>query len=509
MRRFKRGTTTRYKQILNNKSSILQEDMDKTFTSDIEQNESCIKEMFEDCFDIEYRRIDVNHNRKWLIIYIDSLIDNQLLEEHVLKPLVTSSAQDECHVNAEELTSELISVGTTSVSDHISETVSKLFQGHAAILTAGSSKVVTVCIPGLAKRSIEEPSSEPVIRGPKEGFIEHLSTNLGLIRARIKTPKLKTESITLGDYSQTCLVITYLKGIAQESVVEQVRARLNSIQVEGVLDSGYIEEFIEDQPYSPFPQVHSTERPDVVAAELLEGKVAILVDTSPYVLIVPMTFWTGLQSSEDYYIRWPIATFVRWVRFLFIHFAIFAPALYVAITTFHQEMIPTNLVLSIAASREAVPFPAMIEALLMEIMFEALVEAGLRMPKQIGPTIGIVGGLVIGQAAVQAGLISAPVVIIVSITGISTFTTPRYSLRNGIRLLRFPVLILAGTLGLYGIVLGFLGIMLHVTSLRSFGALYFSPVTPLKMSAFKDVLIRLPIRMKSRYKITPEHEEGD
>ena len=208
-----------------------------------------------------------------------------------------------------------------------------------------------------AQRSLEEPSSEPVIRGPRDGFIENISTNIGLIRSRLKTSRLKMESFTVGELSQTQVVITYIEGIVSDSLVEEVRKRVTRIQVDGVLESGYIEGFIEDFPYSPFPQVQSTERPDVVAAGLLEGKIAILVDTSPFALIVPMTFWTGLQASEDYYLRWPIATFVRWIRFIFIFIAIFAPSLYVAITTFHQEMIPTNLVLSIASSREAGSFP--------------------------------------------------------------------------------------------------------------------------------------------------------
>ncbi|GMK44569.1 putative membrane protein YfkQ [Paenibacillus glycanilyticus] len=509
MRRLRIRSSGKAFNILKSKSSILQEDYDKSFGSDLEQNEGYIKETFQNCYDLEYRRIKAHHRLQWIVVYIDSLIDKPMLEEHVLKPILRHSAENDFPEIAEELADQWISIGTTAYSDRVSEVTLNLLQGHAAILTAGSSSVITVAIPGIAKRSLEESSSEPVIRGSKEGFIEQLSTNLGLVRARLKTSKLKTESVTLGELSHTQIVMTYLEGIADDKVIEQVRSRLRSIRIDGVLDSGYIEEFIEDQPYSPFPQVHSTERPDVVAAELLEGKVAILVDTSPYVLIVPMTFWTGLQASEDYYIRWPIATFIRWIRFLFIHFAVFAPALYVAITTFHQEMIPTNLVLSIAGSREAVPFPAMIEALLMEVIFEALLEAGVRMPKQIGPTIGIVGGLVIGQAAVQAGLISAPVVIIVSITGISAFTTPRFSLRNGIRLLRFPMLFLAGTLGLYGIVLGFLGIMLHVTSLRSFGKLYFSPVAPFRLAAFKDVFVRIPIRLKFRFKSTSNSEGGE
>lgn len=488
------------------KSSLLEEDSHAQFTADIEQNEKMLQETFLDCSDLEFRRIDVNQNMHWLIVYIDSLIDKKTLEENVIKPLLTSLASDTYPMEFGDLKSEMISIGTTIRTTKVSEAVSNILEGHAAILTVSSSIVTTVSILGTSKRGIDEASSEPVIRGPRDGFIEDISTNVSLIRSRLKTSKLKLEYMTLGELSKTRIAITYLKGIALESVVEEVKARLKPIKLDGVLDSGYIEEFIEDQPYSPFPQVHSTERPDVVVAELLEGKVAILVDTTPFAIVVPMTFWTGLQASEDYYIRWPIATFVRWIRFVFIISAIFAPPMYVAITTFHQEMIPTNLVLSIASSRDAVPFPAMIEALLIEIIFEALREAGIRLPKQIGQAISIVGGLVIGQAAVQAGFISAPVVIIVSITGISAFTIPRYSFANGIRLLRFPMLFLAGTLGLYGIVLGLLAIMLHVTNLRSFGNLYFSPIAPLKLAALKDVLIRVPIWAKFRPSMRPNQE---
>ncbi|WP_042159621.1 spore germination protein [Paenibacillus gorillae] len=502
MRRFGSGNFNEYERNIKLKSNKLEEDHKKEFTSDIEQNEKIIKETFQDCSDLEYRQIEVNHHIKWLIVYIDNLIDEKMLDEYVIKPMITTRAKTEG-----DLKDELIFAGTTNISKNVSDIVRNLLEGYAAILIAGSSDIMTVAISGSVKRSLNEPSSEPVVRGPREGFIEDLSTNISLIRGRLKTPKLKVEYITLGELSQTRIAISYLKGVANNSLVDEVRARLDSIKLDGVLDSGYIEEFIEDQPFSPFPQVHSTERPDVAVAELLEGKVAILVDTTPFVLIAPMTFWAGLQASEDYYIRWPVATFIRWIRFLFINFAIYAPPLYVAITTFHQEMIPTDLVLSIAASREAVPFPAMIEALLIEIIFEALREAGIRLPKQMGQAISIVGGLVIGQAAVQAGLISAPVVIIVSITGISMFTIPRYSFSNGIRLLRFPMLFLAGTMGLYGIVLGFLGIMLHVTSLRSFGTLYFSPIAPLKLSELKNVLIRLPIWMKFRHSNNPSSRE--
>ncbi|WP_376745652.1 spore germination protein [Paenibacillus sedimenti] len=469
-------------------------------TSDIAQNEKIFKEIFQNCSDVVYRKIRVSGQIQWLIIYLESLIDEKYLNDHVLQPLITESNihNDFVPGHVEVLDDRMISVGETNMTSNISDIVRRVLNGHAAVLSAGDSRAMIAAVFGKAERSLEEPSSEPAIRGPREGFIENLSTNIGLIRSRLKTSRLKMEPIVVGELSQTQVVITYIDGIAADSVIDEVRKRVSRIRVDGVLESSYIEGFIEDFPFSPFPQIHSTERPDVVAAGLLEGKAAILVDTTPFALIVPMTFWSGMQASEDYYIRWPVATFVRWIRFIFIFIAVFAPPLYVAITTFHQEMIPTNLVLSIASTREPVPFPAVIEALLMEIVFEALREAGIRLPKQIGQAISIVGALVIGQAAVQAGIISAPVVIVVSITGIAAFTIPRFSLANGIRLLRFPILFLAGTLGLYGIVLGFLAILLHLTSLRSFGVPYFTPIAPLTFKDMKDVLIRAPIWAKTQ-----------
>ncbi|MZQ81463.1 spore germination protein [Paenibacillus sp. 5J-6] len=467
-------------------------------TKDLEHNELILKRIFHNSSDIVFRKVQKAGQNHWLIIYFTTLVDEELINDHILKPMITTSEKQEDILKTEWLDDQSISIGVTSVTSQITDLVKQVLNGHAAVLTIENCDAMMVKVSAKSQRSLDEPSSEPVIRGPRVGFIENISQNIGLIRSLIKTSRLKMESFTIGELSQTEVVITYIEGIASEAVIEEVRERVSRIKIDGILDSGYVEEFIEDSPYSPFPLVHSTERPDVVAAELLEGKVAILVNASPFVLIVPMNFWTGLQASEDYYIRWPIATFVRWIRFLFISIAIFAPPLYVAITTFNQEMIPTNLVLSIASSREPVPFPAVIEAFLMEIIFEALREAGIRLPKQIGQAISIVGALVIGQAAVLAGIISAPVVIIVSITGIAAFTIPRYSFANGIRLLRFPMLLLAGTLGLYGIVLGLMAIVLHIASLRSFGIPYFTPAAPTTFSELKDVFIRAPIWAKTR-----------
>lgn len=463
-------------------------DESRPVSARLEDNERYLRDAFRDCSDVVYRKVRTGEGADQLVVFLSSLVKEQIIEDHILKPLLAGSPNKP--VSTDEYAESRLTAGTVERTQRMGQVIRRLLNGYAIVLADAEDAAWTIKASGTKQRGLEEPSSEPVIRGPRDGFNEHIGTNIGLLRSRIKSPKLKTESFSLGEMTETEVVVAYLEGIAAAPLVEEVKARVKRIRVDGILDSGYVEEFIEDLPYSPFPQVHSTERPDVVAAELLEGRIAILVDNTPFVLIVPMTLWTGLQASEDYFVRWPIATFVRWIRFLFVFIAIFAPPLYVAVTTYHQEMIPTNLVLSIASSRENVPFPAFIEALLMEIIFEALREAGIRLPKQIGQAVSIVGALVIGQAAVEAGIISAPVVIIVSITGIAAFTIPRYSFANGVRLLRFPMLLLAGSLGLYGIVLGFLGILVHLSALRSFGVPYFTPVS---ISGLKDILYRSPI----------------
>ena len=287
-------------------------------------------------------------------------------------------------------------------------------------------------------------------------------------------------------------MLAYIEGIADPNPVAEAEKKLKAIKIDGVLESGYLEEFLESFPWSPFPEMQYSERPDTVAAQLLEGRFAIFTDGTPFVLSAPATFWQLLQASEDYYERFPVATAIRWLRFLFASVALFLPALYVALVTFHQDMLPTNLLISIAAAREPIPFPVLMETLLMEVAFEALREAGIRLPKTLGQTVSILGALVIGTAAVQAGIVSAPMVIIVSMTGIASFTIPRFNAAISIRMLRFPLIILAGGFGLFGLVFGTAMIALHMCSMTSFGVPYLTPVAPLRPGQLKDVVVRAP-----------------
>ncbi|WP_410514877.1 spore germination protein [Paenibacillus sp. BR2-3] len=473
------------------KDTQISDSQNEQLHTDLNQNQQLFKNIFVNCSDIVFHPFLIYGESNALLIYVDNLIDTKHLEENILKQIVSkelSQNQDNIDRIGTVLSQDIIAGQTTYISD----IVQKILKGNVAILVDGESQALLASVIGWKNRSIEEPASELVIRGPREGFIENISTNMSMIRRRLTTPQLKMESLTIGEISRTDIVIAYIEGRVKPSLLEEVKQRLSQIQLDVILESGYIEELIEDAKYTPFPQIQNTERPDVVAASLLEGKVSILINNTPVVLIVPMTFWTGMQASDDYYERFPGVVFIRWLRLTLLFIAVFLPSVYVAIMTFHHEMIPTHLILSFASTRESSPFPLLTEALLMEITFEGLREAGIRLPKNVGSAVSIVGALVIGQSAVMAGLVSAPMVIVVAITGIASFTIPRFSLGISIRIIRFPLILLGGTLGLYGVMLGMLVITIHLLSLSSFGIPYFSPMAPLKINRLKDILSRDP-----------------
>jgi len=330
-----------------------------------------------------------------------------------------------------------------------------------------------------------------------------MRTNISLIRRKIVSPNLKFEIVQIGSSTRTQVCFSYMEGVVSPAVLDEVAKRLGRIRTKGIFDSSYIEEYIEDSPLSLFPQVLNTERPDAAAASLTEGKVVIIVGGSPNVLIVPMSFWSGFQAAEDHYERFLYVGGVRILRLFLMIVSLLLPSIYVALTTFHPQMIPINLMLSIAASREGIPFPTVVETLLMEMMFEGLREAGLRLPKAVGSAVSIVGALVIGEAAVQAGFISAPIVMIVAGTGIASFAFPRYSLALPFRLLRFPLLLLGGVFGFYGVAIGVVFILAHLVTLRSFGTPYLQPIAPMGGRIVKDALIRMHRRYIQKSPLQP------
>ncbi|WP_246066781.1 spore germination protein [Paenibacillus koleovorans] len=387
----------------------------------------------------------------------------------------------------------VITEGAVYDVEKMEQLLGLLLTGNGILLLDGSDRSLAIGTQELKARAVEEPNVQSVVRGPREGFTEVISWNTAMVRRKITSPHLWMEQMKIGESTKTDVAIVYMQNIVAPELLNEVRERLSKIEIDAILESNYIEEHIQDKQITLFPTTFNSERPDVVAAALLEGRIAILVDGTPFVLIVPTVFMQFFQSSEDYYQRFDFATLIRLLRFFSFFLATLTPSFYVAISTFHQEMLPTTLLYNLAAQREGVPFPAFIEAFIMEVMFEILREASVRMPRTVGQSISIVGTLVIGQAAVEAGLVSAAMVIVVSITAISNFVIPAFNLGIAARIVRFSLMIMAATFGLFGIFVGIILIVLHLCSLTSFGISYMSPLAPFNMDDQKDNLVRIPI----------------
>ncbi|MFB6365759.1 spore germination protein [Paenibacillus elgii] len=454
----------------------------------VEENKSYLEDLFKDCSDFVIREFRIEQSLPAILFFVDGMAKTELVNE-TMKSLMILEGGEELIDNISDMT---LPVSQIQKADNYADMLLSVLGGDTGLIVERNNKALLLGMRGMEKRSINEPDTESVVRGPREGFVENIRTNTSMIRRKLKTPHLKMKPMTLGRETNTNVVVTYLDDLADPSVVHEVVKRLEKINIDAVLESGYIEEFIQDSTYSPFPQLQYTERPDVVAAALLQGRVGIMVDGTPFTLIVPFVFAEIMQASEDYYERYQVATLIRWLRYTFMVLSLLTPALYVAITTYHQDLLPTSLLLSVAAAREAIPFPAVVEALIMEVTFEALREAGIRLPKAIGSAVSILGALVVGQSAVQAGIVSAPMVIVVSLTGIASFTIPRFNGAIAIRMLRFPILIAASLFGIYGILIMIMLIMGHLANLRSFGIPYLSPIGPLSSGDLKDILFRSP-----------------
>lgn len=461
----------------------------------LDDNERDLRSLAGDPGDLIYRKVRIPKlGIMALVMYIDGLVDTRDLNEHVMEPLAKWQgpipAQGESV--ARLFRESIVNVGEISEADTLHEVLDRVMLGDTAILFDGSEKAAIASIKGFEHRAVEAPVSEPSVRGPKESFIEKIRTNTALIRRRLRTPELTFETRVLGRLSKTPVTVGYVRGIANDKIVEEVRRRLARIDIDSVDSTNTIEELIVDAPYSPFPQAKATERPDVVAADLQEGRIVILVDGDPFALVVPSGFVEFIQSAEDYYQNYIASTLTRLLRYVFLNIALFLPSIWIAVTTFHQEMLPTPLLLTIAATRERVPFPAFIEAITLEIAFEVLREAGIRLPRAVGQAVSIVGALIIGEAAVRAGLVSPGLVIVVALTGIASFVIPRFPAAFSLRLLRFPLMFLSAALGLFGMMIGVLAILVHLCSLRTFGVPYLAPLAPTVPGDLKDAAMRAP-----------------
>lgn len=467
----------------------------------LQEIEDALNGLFGSTSDLITENIHIG-KKDGLLFYLNTLTNWQVITNKVLEP-ITDAAVNKKEINSEDswksFCKDIFSGSRTKFIQSHQDIIKNILDGHAIIFVDGQKTVLAIQVLKIDTRSVEEPSTQTVVRGPKEGFIEDVYTNLSLIRRRIRTPALRFEEFVIGKETATKVYIGYVDKITNPKFVSEVKKRLNDIDTNAIYDSANIEEFIEDKTISPFPVLYNTERPDSVSSHLLSGKVAIFVDGTPFVLTAPAVFNDFLSVGEDYYQPFLMGSFIRLIRYFSFLLALLLPSFYVGIITFHPEMIPTPLLISVISQREGIPFPAVIEALIMEITFEILREAGIRMPRAVGGTISIVGGLVIGQAAVEAGFVSNIMVIVVALTAISSFVAPVYSFAISTRLLRFVFIVLAAVFGLFGIFLGIIFMVAHLAGLRSFGVPYLAPYAPFILQDHGDTMIRFPVwTMKKR-----------
>lgn len=446
--------------------------------------------------DVVIREFKVLQQSNAFIVYIDGMADKNTINDYILRQLLERHSP----ANANSIKTDMAEyIGNNLLASNqiVKETeyikiIKQVLNGLTALFIEDCDQCILIESRGFEKRSVSQPLVETVVKGPQEAFIENLRTNITLIRRIIRNKDLVTEMIPVGSENNMTCAIVYMKEIANPKIVEELKRRIYSIDYDLISTNGILDELIEDHPHALFPQILSTERPDRTASFLIEGKVALICDGTPFASIVPVTFFHMLHTSEDYSLRWQAGTFLRIVRLIAGTLAVFLPGLYIALTNYHQEMIPTELLVALSKARENVPFPSILELLLMEISWELIREAGVRVPGVVGQTLGIIGAVILGQAAVAAGLVSPILIIIVAISGMGNFAVPNFGLSFGFRILRFVFILLGAIAGFYGIAVGVFIVGGLACSMKSFGVPYFSPVAP-KTKGSPDLVIRMPI----------------
>ncbi|MBW7454010.1 spore germination protein [Paenibacillus sepulcri] len=472
---------------------------------DLKTSEQHIKEIFANCQDIIYERFHFgpSYEGSAAMIYCAPLTQemdggqlNSALQDLVPESGDMESIQIEnIREFFERRSSAFQSYELLTAYNEITEAV---LDGYAILIFDGWDKVVSLDAGSVERRQVEEPTSEAVVNGPREGMVEQLDKNIALIRLRLRTPDLKIEMYQAGTLTKTRFLVGYVDGKVDPSVLAELKKRLEGADKVDALDTNYIREFVEDSVYSPFSQYRVTERPDVAVGSLLEGKIILMADGTTSAMICPTFFTELFQSAEDYYQRPVISTLIRFLRIAAFFIALTLPSLYIALSNFHPELIPTTLLLKILDTREGIPFPAFIEAVIMQFFFELLREAGIRLPRPIGSAVSIVGCLIIGEASIRAGIASPIMIIIISLTGMASFSMPQYELAIALRILLFPLMVLAFMWGGFGLMIGYILIFLHLATLRTLGKPFFSPIAPMRMMQMLDVFVRVPTKLRMR-----------
>ncbi|ARK30924.1 spore germination protein [Halalkalibacter krulwichiae] len=464
---------------------------------DIQQSIEFLQNLLGDNDDMVMRRFHVFGKHDAVLFYFEYFNNKEdvqdILKSFMYPPLHLEKEKVSKIYLKEVLLNETLFHADAKLIGDISTLLQALMEGNSIVLIDGLNEAFVIGARNVDKRSVDNPDTERAIRGPREGFIEPISSNIALLRYRLQTTDFCINTMKVGRVTNTKVALCYVKGIADPGLVQEVKDRVTSIDIDTIQDSGYIEQFIEDSHLSPFPQIQNTERPDKAVSAMLEGKVVLLVDGSPFALIAPAVFAQFFQTIEDYTERFMMGSLLRLLRVLALSFALFFPSFYVAIIAFNPELIPTDFAIAVASGRAGVPFPTVIEVLFMEIAMEVLREATVRLPQQVGGALSIVGVLVIGQAAVEAGFVNPITVVVIALTTIGSFATPAYNAAIALRMLRFPLVILSGIFGLIGLMFGFILVMNHILSLKSFGVPYLTPIVPGDFQGMKDTIIRMPL----------------
>ena len=478
----------------------------------LQQNIDVFEKMFADCADIKMKRmaLGVQPKVECFMAYIEVVVNNTLVEHTALGRLLSFLAGTDPKEIPRALDENAMGISDITYYATVEEAVAGLLTGDAILFVDGYEKALKIADKGSPGAGVQEPDSEKVIRGSKEGFTDSIKTNTALIRKRVRSNRVKVKEIKQGIRSHTMVDLVYMEDLANESVLTEIQNRLNEYEIDGVLDSGIIEQLAEKKWYSPFPQFQTTQRPDRAAMAVLEGRVVVMSDNSPTALIIPTDFNSFIKTSDDYYNRCEVASFARILRFFAVFFALTLPGLYLAVTNFHTQVLPTPLLLSFWEARIGVPFPAALEVVLMELSFELLREAGVRLPGAMGNTIGIVGGLIIGQAAVDANLVSPIVVIVVAFTALCSFSIPNEEFAFSFRILKFYMILLSAWLGFFGFLLGLYTILIHLSKLKSFGIPYMMPFVGADLNGYqdkRDSIWRAPLKAMTRRPIYAKEKE--
>ena len=471
-------------------------------SASLKENRQAIKKLYHlphnDDIIVRDFYLGMDRDYEGLAIFVDGLT-NSTIQDILFQSLMLLAIPPETERDklTQTVMKSLLPGNQVQLISTYKDALAAINMGDTVLFFDGCDKALGVETKGWEHRTVDVPITEQVIRGPQEAFTETLLTNTALLRKIIKNENLTAEYLSVGERSRTQIAVMYQRNLANPTLVEEVKRRIKSIKTDYVFDSGVLEQFIDDHPYNLHPTALATERPDRAASKILEGRVVIIVDGSPFVLTVPSTMYEQMQTGEELSVRWQFGTFIRWMRKLSFLLSLLLPGLYLAVVLYHQEMIPTELVLAIAGNREKVPFPSIIEVLLMEVSFELIREAGLRIPGVMGSTIGIVGALILGQAAVQANIVSPILVIIVAITGLASFAIPYFSLAFTLRIYRFIYIALGAALGFFGIAIGLIVQVLLASNLKSFGVPYLAPGGP-KTDDWTDIVSVAPVFFQER-----------